>query len=75
MGIITETKKAQQERQRLLDEGILQEENGFYIFSEDYVADTATLAVNIILTKWENGFEKWQDKDGRTLKELKRTSV
>ena len=64
--------KAKLEQPKLLLNGILQEENGVYVFTQDYEFDSPTLAASIILAEWKNGLEEWKDEDGRTLKALRK---
>lgn len=59
-------------RRRLIDDNILKEENGFYVFQQDYIFDSPSGSAATILGRNTNGWTKWKDKDGVTLDELKR---
>lgn len=59
-------------RKQLIEDTILKEENGLYIFQSDYVFNSPSAAAAIILARAANGWTEWKDKNGKTLDELKR---
>lgn len=59
-------------RKSLLDNGILKEENGVLVFTEDFVASSPSMAAAIIVGGNANGWREWKNKEGKTLDELKR---
>ncbi|WP_298895333.1 GIY-YIG nuclease family protein [uncultured Psychroserpens sp.] len=59
-------------RSRLVEEGILKEKNGIYVFQQDYIFNSPSAAAATILGRNTNGWTKWKDKNGKTLDELKR---
>lgn len=59
-------------RKQLIEDTILKEENGLYIFQSDYVFNSPSAAAAIILARAANGWTEWKDKTGKTLDELKR---
>lgn len=62
-------------RQRLLKSGILAEQDGVYVFQEDYLFSTPSGAADAILGRNSNGWTEWRDTAGRTLDELKRKTL
>ncbi|AZJ32256.1 protein of unknown function [Tenacibaculum mesophilum] len=59
-------------RKQLIEDSILKEENGLYIFQSDYVFNSPSAAAAIVLARAANGWTEWKDKTGKTLDELKR---
>ncbi len=59
-------------KERLSKDGILKIESDKYVFQENYVFGSPSTAGGIVLGRNTNGWNKWKDKDGRTLDELKR---
>ncbi|MDP2541330.1 hypothetical protein CSC81_00935 [Tenacibaculum discolor] len=59
-------------RKQLIEDTILKEENGLYIFQSDYVFNSPSAAAAIVLARAANGWTEWKDKNGKTLDELKR---
>lgn len=59
-------------RQGLIDDGILKEENGDFVFQTDYIFNSPSAAAGTILGRRANGWKEWKNKDGKTLDELKR---
>ncbi len=66
------TKWVSDMRNRLLIDNILKEENGFYVFQQDYIFNSPSGSAATILGRNTNGWTKWKDKNGKTLDELKR---
>ena len=64
--------KLRTSRDKLIESGILKENNDTYIFTEDYVFNSPSTAGGVILGRSTNGWTKWKDKNGKTLDELKR---
>ncbi len=61
-------------RGRLLDGGILAEEDGHLVFAQDYLFSSPSGAAAIVLGRTANGWIEWKDATGRTLNDAKRMS-
>lgn len=59
-------------RIKLIQSNILTELNGNYIFDQDYIFNSPSMAGGVVLGRSTNGWTKWKNKDGITLDELKR---
>ncbi|MCF8274937.1 MAG: GIY-YIG nuclease family protein [Flavobacteriaceae bacterium] len=59
-------------RKKLLEEGILTQENNVYVFQQDYIFNSPSAAAATVLARSANGWTSWKDKNGKTLDELKR---
>lgn len=59
-------------RQKLIDDKILIEKEGVYVFQEDFLFTSPSSAAMQILARNANGWLEWKDKKGKTLDELKR---
>lgn len=57
-------------RQELINNGVLQTDNGNYRFTQDYAFNSPSTAAAVILGRSANGRVEWKDAGGRTLKEL-----
>ena len=73
---VLETKSAQSWilnlRKKLIDQKILQQENGHYKFSKDQIFNSPSAAAATVLGRSSNGWTRWKDIEGKTLDELKR---
>ena len=54
-------------RANLVEKGILKEENGVYIFQEDFTFSSPSTAASVVLGRTTNGWKLWKDKSGKTL--------
>jgi len=61
-------------RQRLLTNGVLEESNGQYRFTQDYRFDSPSGAAAAVLGRTANGWREWKHSDGRSLSEVKRVT-
>ncbi|WP_139959579.1 GIY-YIG nuclease family protein [Flavicella sediminum] len=59
-------------RTQLLADAILKEENGVYVFQQDYIFNSPSAAAVTILARAANGWTAWKAKNGKTLDTLKR---
>ena len=59
-------------RVKLLEEGILKEENGVLVFTSDHIFSSPSAAAATILARSTNGWVYWINSEGKTLDELKR---
>ncbi len=59
-------------RERLLTNGVIQEEGNVYRFLNDYVFSSPSAAAAAVLARRANGWIEWKYSDGRTLDEVKR---
>jgi len=73
---IKETPSIQQSiktfRANLIEKGILKEENGVYVFQEDFTFSSPSMAASVVLARTANGWKLWKDKDGKTLDDIVR---
>lgn len=60
-------------RQLLLDAGVLTEEDGQYVFTQDYLFASPSAAAAAVLGRTANGWVEWKTADGRTLHESRRS--
>ena len=60
-------------RRELIDKNILKEQDDeFFVFSEDYIFDSPSGAANIVSGVASNGWRGWKDEQGKTLDENER---
>ena len=57
-------------RKALIDMGVLQQQGDVYVFTQDYVFNSASLASSIVLGRSSNGWVDWKDSQGRSLKDI-----
>ncbi|SET02277.1 protein of unknown function [Methanococcoides vulcani] len=57
-------------RENLVEKGILREENGLYIFQEDFTFSSPSTAACVLLGGSTNGWRVWKDKHGKTLDKI-----
>jgi hypothetical protein len=57
-------------RQELINNGVLQADNGNYRFAQDYPFNSPSTAAAVVLGRSANGRIEWKDGQGKTLKEL-----
>jgi hypothetical protein len=62
-------------RQRLTEGGVLKEEGGRLVFTQDYVFASPSAAAMAILGRSADGWTEWKDKDKKTLHEVRRAST
>lgn len=61
-------------RKRLIEEGVLAEENGQLRFTKDYLFRSPSGAAAAVLGRTANGWNEWKRADGSTLSQAKRVS-
>lgn len=61
-------------RERLLAEGILEDQDGQLRFTKDYRFDSPSGAAAAVLGRTANGWVEWKHPDGRSLSEVKRVA-
>ena len=59
-------------RTKLIDDKILVEKDGIYIFKDNYSFNSPSAAAAQVLARNANGWIEWKDRIGKTLDELKR---
>jgi len=59
-------------REKLKENDIISENNGVFVFTEDYIFNSPSTAGGVVLGRSTNGWTKWKDKNGISLDELKR---
>ena len=62
-------------RQKLLDQGVLQQEDAGLRLTQDYVFNSPSTAAGVLLGRSANGRTEWKDGKGRTLKEIGQAAV
>jgi len=60
-------------RERMIQDGILVEQDGSYLFTEDYPFNSPSGAAAIVRARHSNGWIEWKNKAGQTMKEVKRS--
>jgi 5-methylcytosine-specific restriction protein B len=61
-------------RQRLISEGVLEEQGGQLRFTKDFLFDSPSGAAAAVLGRTANGWTEWKRSDGQTLSKVKRVS-
>jgi Domain of unknown function (DUF4357)/GIY-YIG catalytic domain len=61
-------------RKKLIESGVLIEENGQLRFTQDYLFNTPSGAAAAVLGRTSNGWVDWKDETGRTLHEVHRAA-
>lgn len=59
-------------RQQFLEGGVITEENGMFVFAQDYLFKSPSAAAAFVLGASANGWSEWKDKVGSTLSEVYR---
>lgn len=62
-------------RAELKANGVLVEQDGSYLFSQDYVFNSPSTAAGVVLGRAANGRTEWKDAKNRTLKEIQEQQV
>lgn len=62
-------KSFEKHKTNLINEGVLEENEKDYIFTEDHLFTSCSTAAAIILGRNANGWERWKNKEGITLDE------
>lgn len=57
-------------RSKLVEQGVLVEEGGRYVFLQDYEFSSPSHAAGVVQGRPANGRRDWKDAEGRSLKEL-----
>jgi hypothetical protein len=57
-------------RNELRANGVLTEENGYLVFTQDYAFTSPSQAAGVVLGRSANGRVEWRDGEGRTLKDI-----
>ncbi len=57
-------------RERLIEEGILEDSGDYYEFTDDYIFSSPSTAAVIVMGRNANGLTEWKQKEGKTLKEF-----
>lgn len=58
------------QRRDLLEQGIIVEDGAHYVFAQDQVFNSPSMAACVVLGRSANGRTNWKTKDGKTLKQL-----
>jgi hypothetical protein len=62
-------------RKKLVESGVLVQEDGHLRFTQDYLFNTPSGAAAAVLGRTSNGWVDWKNKDGKTLNEVKRAEL
>jgi hypothetical protein len=62
-------------RSKLIESGVMIEENGQYRFTQDYLFNTPSGASAVVLGRSSNGWADWKNGDGKTLHDVKRVDT
>ena len=57
-------------RDKLIDEGIIDEVNGVLVFAKDYAFNSPSTAADIVSLGSNSGWKVWKTKEGKTLEEV-----
>lgn len=57
-------------RDKLIDDGIIDEVNGVLVFVKDYAFNSPSTAADIVSLGSNSGWKVWKTKDGKTLEEV-----
>lgn len=60
------------QREKLLAAGVIEERNGEYVFTQDYLFASPSTAAAVVLGRTANGWVEWKDKTGATLSQVHR---
>jgi hypothetical protein len=56
----------------MIEDGIIREENGRLVFTEDFNFNSPSGASCVLSGRHTNGWIDWKNAEGKTLKEVKR---
>jgi len=62
-------------RAELKANGVLAEQEGSFLFTQDYVFNSPSTAAGVVLGRTANGRIEWKDKSNKTLKEIQEQQV
>lgn len=62
-------------RSDLVNKGVLQDRDGHFIFSEDYLFSSPSTAAGVVQGRSANGRTNWKDAKGKTLKTIQAAST
>ncbi|WP_197441600.1 DUF4357 domain-containing protein [Thalassoglobus neptunius] len=60
------------QREKLISAGVLDEVEGEYRFTEDYLFSSPSMAAAVVLGRSANGWVEWKNEHGKTLSEIHR---
>lgn len=67
----TAVEKNKNNIEKLIANGyLMKKDNDLYVFIKDYVFNSPSAASNIILGNSTNGWQRWKNKDGKTLEDV-----
>ncbi|MEZ5941831.1 MAG: GIY-YIG nuclease family protein [Planctomycetaceae bacterium] len=61
-------------REKLISSGVLEERDGNYFFTQDFLFTSPSMAAAIVLGRTANGWIEWKDKEGLTLSDIHRNA-
>jgi len=62
-------------RERLLAAGLMEERDGEYVFTQDFLFSSPSTAAAVVLGRSANGWIEWKDEHGQTLSDVYRAQA
>ena len=69
------TNAVKPQRDKLIASGVMEEHEGVYIFTQDFLFSSPSTAAAVVLGRSANGWVEWKDDRNQTLSDVYRTSV
>ncbi|MFO1065439.1 MAG: DUF4357 domain-containing protein [Pirellulales bacterium] len=60
------------QREKLIQSGVMEERDGEYNFTQDFLFSSPSTAAAVVLGRSANGWVEWKDEHGRTLSDVHR---
>ena len=61
-------------RQKIIDAGIMQENDGMLEFTKDHLFSSPSMAAIVLMGRHANGWTEWKTSEGKTLHDIFRAS-
>ena len=62
-------------RKKLVDQGVLEDRGSAFAFAQDWEFNSPSMAAGVLLGMSRNGRTAWQDRNGRSLKEIQEAAL
>ena len=69
------TNAVKPQRDKLVASGVMEERDGEYVFTQDFLFSSPSTAAAVVLGRSANGWIEWRDDTGSTLSDVYRTPV
>lgn len=66
------TNAVKPQRDKLIASGVMEERDGEYIFTQDFLFSSPSTAAAVVLGRSANGWVEWKDDHGQTLSDVYR---